>query len=33
MNKKDNKQDTEPNQTERTKRLVEKLCEHPLLRE
>ena len=28
-----NKKDTDLNQTERTKRLVEKLCEHPLLRD
>lgn len=28
-----NTRDTESNQTERTKRLVEKLCAHPLLRE
>ena len=28
-----NKKDTELNQPERTQRLVEKLCEHPVLRE
>lgn len=28
-----NKKDTDSNETERTKRLVEELCEHPHLRE
>ena len=28
-----NEKDTDSNQTERTKRLVEELCKHPLLRE
>jgi hypothetical protein len=33
MNQKDHKPDPDSNHTERTRRLVEKLCAHPLLRE
>ena len=33
MNKMGNNQDTDSNQTERTRRLAGRLCEHPLLRE